>query len=108
MHYPIPYRDTSHPPISIWELREAQRSIKGRVNDEGSERAIFEALDRMRQIEDEAKGKTKAARRAVQRRASSITGMPTTLSPSPPLLAVEMATPSPIVPFDEMDDMNDE
>jgi putative transposase len=109
MYYQIPYRDISHPPMSIWELREAQRSIKGRKPDEKSERAIFEALDRMRQIEDEAKGKTKAARRAVQRRVPKIGSViPDTLPKNQSVVDDEVTSMPAILPFDEMDDMSDE
>lgn len=108
IHYPIPYRDTSHPPISIWELREAQRSIKSSVNDEGNERTIFDALNRMRQIEDEAQGKTKAVRKAIQRRTSKTTGViHNSLSSITPSIDVTPTLPS-VLPFDEMDDMSDE
>lgn len=108
IHYPIPYRDTSHPPISIWELREAQRSIKGSVNDEGNERTIFDALNRMRQIEDEAQGKTKAVRKAIQRRTSKTTGVIHNSLPSiTPSIDVTPTLPA-VLPFDEMDDMSDE
>lgn len=109
-YYPIPYRDTSHPPISIWELNEAKGMVQGAGSDEDTERAIFHAYDRMRQIEEEAKGKTKAVRRAAQRRSLGL-GATTKQSSSPTTLPAHQAEapvlPS-ILPFDDMDDMSDD
>jgi len=73
-----------------------------------SERAIFDALDRMRLIEDEAKGKTKAARRAVQRRTPKIGSViPDIFLKNQSVVDVATSTLK-ILPFDEMDDMSDE
>lgn len=107
IYYAIPYRDTSHPAISIWELREARRRLEeegGRIIDEA---AIFAAYDRMREIEDEAKAKTKAARRATQRRTMGIGATAKTVTPSPVDQQEQSdtrVTPD-IQPFDEMDDL---
>jgi len=107
IYYAIPYRDTSHPAISIWERREARR----RLDDEGGriidEAAIFTAYDRMREIEDEAKAKTKAARRATQRRSMGIGATAKTVTPLPVAQQEQndMLTTPDIQPFDEMDDL---
>jgi putative transposase len=68
LYYPISYRDTSHPPISIWELREAKRKLEADGRRHIDERSIFEAYERMREIEEQAQAKTSAVRRAAQRR----------------------------------------
>jgi putative transposase len=81
--------------------------VQGSGSDEDTERAIFKAYDRMRQIEEEAKGKTKAVRRAAQRRSLGL-GATTKQSPSPsapPVPKAEPAVPN-ILPFDDMDDMS--
>lgn len=105
-YYPIPYRDTSHPPISLWEMREMQRQVK-ESSKEVDERAIFEAYERMRAVEEEAQGKTKAVRRAEQRRKSGASVI------KPAIKNIEVAeAPSTapmlpdIKPFDELDDMS--
>jgi putative transposase len=64
----IPYRDSSLPPVSIWELREAQKRAKEMGIKNYSERAVFELINQQRQIEEEAAEKTKKARRAQQKR----------------------------------------
>lgn len=67
-YYPIPYRNTSFPSITLWELRE----IKNRLKEEGikniNEDLIFSAYEKMREIEQQAVTKTKKARKATQKR----------------------------------------
>lgn len=67
-YLPIPYRDSSLPPVSIWELKEAQKRAKANGMKHYSERAIFELINQQREIEEEAAEKTKMARRAQQKR----------------------------------------
>lgn len=64
----IPYRDTSLPPVSIWELREAHRRADELGIARDNEKAVFALLNEQREIEASAAEKTKAARRAQQRR----------------------------------------
>jgi len=107
-YYPIPYRNTSLPPISIWELREAKRRLEtdGRKNID--ERSIFEAYDRMREIEQQAQGKTVSVRRAAQRRKLGQHSARPTEKPD-----LSQVAPNPfaaqgcplIEPFEEMDDL---
>lgn len=68
IYFPIPYRDSSRPVMSIWELREIQRQLKKEQKQNIDENMIFAAYSRMRELEQQAKGKTKAMRRAEQRR----------------------------------------
>lgn len=67
-YFSIPYRDTSLPPVSIWELREAHRRADERGIPHDNEKAVFALLNEQRAIEAEAAEKTKSARRAQQRR----------------------------------------
>lgn len=67
-YYAIPYRDTSLPPVSIWELRKAQTRGKELGISPDDEKAIFDLITRQREIEDDAASKTKLARREQQRR----------------------------------------
>lgn len=66
--YRIPYRDTSHPPMSIWEYREVRRRLKTQGKKKVNESMIFETYAQMRIIEEEEARKSKAARRSQQRR----------------------------------------
>ena len=64
----IPYRDTSLPPVSIWELREAHRKGAERGIPPENEKAIFAIINEQRALEADAAAKTKTARREQQRR----------------------------------------
>jgi putative transposase len=113
-YFAIPYRDTSHPAISIWELREANKRLTEAGRSNINEAAIFEAYDRMRDIEQEAVAKTKSARRTKQRREhhqqvsqpantdnSKVIQQPTPIANEP---EVETSFIKDIKPFDEMDE----
>jgi putative transposase len=77
----IPYRNTTHPPISIWELRE----LRGKLHEAGrahiDEAAIFEAYRRLREREARAVSETQRTRRAPAGRTRS-----RVIRPSPPRL----------------------
>ncbi|MET3115843.1 putative transposase [Undibacterium sp. GrIS 1.8] len=62
-YVPLPYRNIGYPAMSAWELREVQQTLKTQGMRNVDEHMIFEALDRMRVRIEEAKQKTKAARR---------------------------------------------
>jgi putative transposase len=64
----IPYRDTSLPPVSIWELTAAQAQAKQRGIHKESEKAVFALITEQRAIETEAAAKTKLARRSAEKR----------------------------------------
>ncbi len=67
-YFPIPYKNTSRPSISLWELNAALERLKQTPERVVDEDAIFEGLIAMRQLVDEARGKTAAVRRQKQRR----------------------------------------
>jgi putative transposase len=67
-YFTISYRNTTHPPISVWELREARRKLKEDGLKAVNEDLIFKAYNRLRALEDEAIKETKKARRSAQRR----------------------------------------
>jgi putative transposase len=64
----IPYRDSSLPPVSIWELRNAQGLAEKRGISKENEKAVFAIINEQRALEENAAGKTKVARREAQRR----------------------------------------
>lgn len=64
----IPYRDSSLPPVSIWELRNAQGLAEKRGISKENEKAVFAIINEQRALEEDAAGKTKVARREAQRR----------------------------------------
>lgn len=70
-YFPIPYRNTAHPAMSLWELKAVRKQLKSEGHTEIDEDMIFSALEKMRRIEQDAVEKTKKSRRALQRRKSS-------------------------------------
>lgn len=64
----IPYRDRSHPPASYWEIAKAAEKVRQKGYTHVNEDLIFEAIEEMRQIEDEAERRTKSARREREKR----------------------------------------
>lgn len=64
IYHPVPYFNSSHPPISVWELREVARRIRETPGAKVDEAAIFEGVRRMRAVEDDAIEKTRLARNA--------------------------------------------
>ena len=107
MYYPIPYRDTSHPPISIWELREAHRRCKADGRRHIDERAIFEAYEEMQAIVEHAQAKTITARRATQRHKMGLAAPKPGTAVSHTVVVPEFrseSTPPTILPFDDLDE----
>jgi putative transposase len=67
-YYAIPYRQMTHPAMSVWELREVRRQLKEEGHKAVNEDLIFRAYNRLRALQDEAVKETKKARRSAQRR----------------------------------------
>jgi len=98
----IPYRDRSHPPVSLWEVQAAEGKLREKGYKNVNEALLFEALLEMRDIEDEAERKTKKARRAKEKREQQ-PAMPTRIRKSP--LEPASAPPKPLAaPSEEAED----
>ena len=107
----IPYRDSSLPPVSIWERREAQRKASARGVPRENEKAVFAILNEQRLLEATAAAKTKTARREQQRRVehrkqreTKTVTMPTVSYPSPQMQsppAVSGYNADDVVPLDD-------
>lgn len=72
-YVPVPYRNLSHPAASLWEHRQAMARLKERGAEQVDENALFQAIDQMRRISDEATRTTRRTRRAAERRRHSPT-----------------------------------
>lgn len=111
-YYAIPYRNTSHPAISIWELREAERrATEERPDVPVDETRIFDAYEKMREIEERAKKTTKKARRNTERRrlgmANAQAHVERQESPPTMLAVAERVGRRDLRPFDDVDDLQD-
>lgn len=112
-YFPIPYRNTSYPSMSLWELTAIQKQLKKDGETDINEEMIFSALEKMRTIEKEAALKTKKMRRSLQRKQSSQTkatnfltpeksGLPPSISMSAPEIQIAEEDDDDIQPFDEL------
>lgn len=64
-YFPIPYRNITYPPISVWELRAIHRYLEEKNLPDNNEEQIFNAYAKMNQIQEEAAHKTKIARKQI-------------------------------------------
>ena len=64
----IPYRDRTRPPVSRWEIQAAEKRLREAGYARVDEVLIFQAIEEMRQLEQESEHKTKQARRAREMR----------------------------------------
>lgn len=62
-YFPIPYRNVTYPPISMWELREITRDMKEKGREKYKEMEIFAAYERMNKIKEEAVKSTRTSRK---------------------------------------------
>lgn len=63
-HFKIPYRDRSHPVMSLWELRAVRKFLVDQGRESVNEIEIFRAFDAMREIEVKEQQKTTKVRRS--------------------------------------------
>jgi putative transposase len=68
-YYLVPYRDRTHPRMSVWELSAVLRSIAEHPELQADEDTIFQGLAEMARIRNEASEKSRKVRRDNQRRA---------------------------------------
>lgn len=104
-YFEVPYRDSSRPGISLWELREARRKLKEQGIKDINEELIFDAYEKMRQIADDAVKETKKIRRANQRRKNDKSSKkPKVKNKIHILHSTTSITPN-ITPFDELEEL---
>jgi len=105
-YFRIPYRDLKRPRMSLWELRAVNRFLAKEGKKNVDEDTIFEAFDRMREIEKSATKETRRMRLERERRRHHRAARPLLpedtatrdLEPPPPY------DPSKITPFAEVED----
>lgn len=62
-YFPIPYRNISFPPISMWDLRAIQRYLDEKHLPSNTEDQLFAAYARMQVMIEDSSEKTKSVRR---------------------------------------------
>jgi putative transposase len=109
-YFEIPYRDTSLPPMTEWDFRAARTWLEKQGRDNTDERAIAEAYEQMRAIQEASASKTKSARRAQQRRRHyQQIDKPKTASQKQPEAVYskqpDKSSPPPVIlPFEDIDE----
>lgn len=108
-YYEIPYRDTSHPPITLWEHKEILRRLVNSGEKSINENLIFEAYKRLREIENGAVTKTieiKKHRQSSKKHISQQKSLKKEFAqPNRSTLSNEIyASSEDVKPFDEIDD----
>lgn len=94
-HYQIPYRNTSHPAVSIWEWRKAEKRVQESYPETPiDENLIFSAYDKIAEVVDKAKKETKAVRKEAQRKRIGIQSAKVHLSQEPKSAESEAETES--------------
>lgn len=110
-YFKIPYRDTSQPPMSVWEFRAARERLIKQGKDDTDEALIFESYKEMREIEEQSVRETKSVRRRNQRRKiHSQAEKPRTAEEKNQNLTEDNKTVEPVsrpivLPYDEIEDV---
>lgn len=110
-YFSIPYRDSSRPPMSIWEFRAARKRLLEQGTKDINEALIFDSYTQMLSQVEEAKRKTKAMRRADQRRQLNkqiIKPMAVSANSQAPVenkLSADFASTPAITPFEEIEEL---
>jgi len=84
----IPYRDRTRPPVSRWEIQAAEKRLREPGYARVDEVLIFQAIEEMRGLEQEAEHKTKQARRAREMRQRPRKPSATPAQPGPKTIPV--------------------
>lgn len=63
-YFRIPFRDTTRPPISLWEIRQVRKQVKESGLEYIDEESIFNAYRKMKDVVENSQGKTRATRRS--------------------------------------------
>jgi len=65
-YFEIPYRDLLRPPMTLWEHKQALRQLESEGVKEINEAVLFEAYQKLRDIEEKAISQTRIVRRQRQ------------------------------------------
>ena len=67
----VPYANTNHPPINVWDLRAAKAFLRARGRAAQDEATLFAGYEEMRRLEDTSRAQTTKTRREAERRAQT-------------------------------------
>lgn len=69
-YWPIPYRDLGHPPVSLWEHRQALKQLRADGRRVVDEKVIFETILMQRKIVESGRQSTRSRRQEERRNQS--------------------------------------
>ncbi len=100
----VPYRNVSHPAVTLWEHKQASARLHQQGHDQVNEDALFRMVEQMRTITTTAQKATRRSRRDLQRRKH----LHTTESAKTPVVPADEEPPqegytASAVPFDEVE-----
>ena len=99
---PIRFANICRPPITLWELRRAQATMKERGLRLVDEALIFETIERQRAIVEEASRRTKEARRLMERRERALDAVAARASSGEPEGSAELRADDPPIDFSKL------
>lgn len=70
LYIELPFRDKTRPPVSLWEVKNAKKTLREDSKSSTNEELIFQTVDRMRKLVEQEAERTKSARRQQQRQKS--------------------------------------
>jgi len=80
----VPYRTLSHPPLTLWEHRQAVARLREQGQEQVDEQAVFQMAEHMRDIAETAEKTTKSVRRQRQRRRDAALSVRPQVTPRTP------------------------
>ena len=95
----VPYRRTSHPPVTLWEQRAAVAALRSAGREEVDEESLFRTITTMRDVVKTAAASTKRARRQAERHTTTPTRRRPKLTPP-----VGGSSDSVVTPFDVIEE----
>lgn len=97
-YHRIPYRNTAHPAISVWEFRQALALVKLKGKENVNEDDIFAAYDEMKKVELAAVERTRRLNKSSNR---LVKGVPAdalaALLPAPATRKIQISSDAPVV-----------
>jgi len=102
-YYPVPYRELTRKPMSLWDLNAIQKKIAENPALRVDEDTIFSGLEEMKRIEKDSAEKSRSVRRSKQRRADWVKGSASSKPPPAPV-SEALDWGEEIQPFDDIEE----
>jgi len=98
-YWPVPYSDRRLPPVTLSEVKAASRRLRASGEKHVTQARLFASMDEQRELIEQARTKTKLARRAHERTRRAIREAPVSLNGGPRSESDQPVDIGPILPF---------